>query len=117
MLVLTLQVATGLVSDDEIANVGPLSFWVAGRWVSWATSWHKDWGQSLVMSLVILHLLALVWYRFKKKVSLVPAMLHGDKSLPEPVTPSKDHVAQRLVAMVLLMLCALPVYFLVTIQP
>jgi cytochrome b len=117
MLVLTLQVATGLVSDDEIANVGPLSFLVSGRWVSWATSWHKDWGQSLVMALVILHLSALVWYRFKKKISLVPAMLHGDKSLPEPVTASKDQVAQRLLAFVLLILSALAVYFLVSIRP
>jgi len=117
MLVLTLQVATGLVSDDEIANVGPLSFLVSGRWVSWATSWHKDWGQSLVMALVMLHLSALAWYRFKKKISLVPAMLHGDKSLPELVKASKDHVAQRLLAFVLLILSALAVYFLVTMRP
>jgi cytochrome b len=117
MLVLTLQVATGLVSDDEIANVGPLSFLVSGRWVSWATSWHKDWGQSLVMALVILHLSAVAWYHFKKKIFLVPAMLHGDKSLPEPVTPSKDQVAQRLLALVLLILSALAVYFLVTMRP
>jgi len=117
MLFLTLQVATGLISDDEIANVGPLSFGVPGRWVSWATAWHKDWGQSLVMTLVLLHLSALVWYRFKKKVSLVPAMLHGDKSLPEPVTASKDQAAQWLLAFVLLLLSALAVYFLVTLQP
>jgi len=117
MLVLTLQVATGLISDDEIANVGPLSFLVSGRWVSWATSWHKDWGQSLVMALVILHLSAVAWYHFRKKVSLVPAMLHGDKSLPEPVTPSEDHVAQRLLALVLLIMSASAVYFLVSLRP
>ena len=117
MLVLSLQVITGLVSDDEIANVGPLSFLVAGRWVSWATSWHKDWGQTMVLTLVILHLSALVWYRFKKNISLVPAMLHGDKLLPEPITASQDHFAPRLLALVLLLLSALAVYFLVTIQP
>jgi hypothetical protein len=69
------------------------------------------------MTLVLLHLSALVWYRFKKKVSLVPAMLHGDKSLPEPVTASKDQAAQWLLAFVLLLLSALAVYFLVTLQP
>jgi hypothetical protein len=57
------------------------------------------------------------WYRFKKKISLVPAMLHGDKSLPEPVTASKDQVPQRLLAFVLLILSALAVYFLVSIRP
>jgi hypothetical protein len=44
-------------------------------------------------------------------------MLHGDKSLPEPVTASKDQVAQRLLAFVLLVLSALAVYFLVSIRP
>jgi hypothetical protein len=44
-------------------------------------------------------------------------MLHGDKSLPEPVTPSKDQVAQRLLALVLLILSALAVYFLVSMRP
>jgi cytochrome b len=117
LMALVLQVATGLVSDDEIANVGPLSFLVPGKWVSLATSWHKDWGQSIVLLLVILHVSALVWYRFKKNISLVPAMLHGDKSLPETVTASQDYFAQRVLAFVLLFLSALAVYFLVTIQP
>jgi hypothetical protein len=44
-------------------------------------------------------------------------MLHGDKSLPEPVKASKDHVAQRLFSFVLLILSALAVYFLVTMRP
>jgi cytochrome b len=115
LLTLTLQVATGLISDDEIANVGPLSFGVTVRWVSWATAWHKDWGQSLVMTLVLLHLSALVWYHFKKKVSLVPAMLHGDKSLPHAVPASRDQFRHRLLAVLVLGLAALAVYGLLSL--
>lgn len=117
LFMLALQVTSGLISDDEISNTGPLSFLVPGRWVSWATSWHKDWGQSLIVLLVALHLAALIWYRFKKKVSLVPAMVHGDKSLPQLVTPSRDEAPQRLLALVVFLLSALAVYGLVSIAP
>jgi len=117
LFMLALQVATGLISDDEISNTGPLSFWVPGRWVSWATSWHKDWGQSLIVLLLVLHLGALIWYRVKKKLSLVPAMLHGDKSLPQAATPSRDQAPQRLLALVVFLLSALAVYGLVSITP
>lgn len=115
--ILALQVATGLVSDDEISNTGPLSFLVPGRWVSWATSWHKDWGQSLIVVLVALHLAALLWYRFRKKLSLVPAMVHGDKTLPEAAPPSRDQAAQRLLALVVFALSAAAVYGVVSITP
>ena len=117
LLVLAFQVASGLISDDEIANTGPLSFLVPGRWVSWATTWHKDWGQSIIVLLVALHLGALAWYHFKKKRALVPAMVHGDKLLPEGVTPSRDQAFQRLLALGVLLLCALAVDLLVSISP
>ncbi len=117
LFMLALQVTSGLISDDEIANAGPLSFWVPGRWVSWATSWHKDWGQSLIVLLVALHLAALIWYRFKKKRSLVPAMVHGDKSVSHAATPSRDEPAQRLMALVVFLLSAGAVYGLVSIAP
>jgi cytochrome b len=114
---LGLQVGTGLISDDEISNVGPLSFLVPGRWVSWATTWHKDWGQVIVVVLIALHLSALAWYHFKKKLSLVPAMVHGDKTLTQAVTPSRDDALARCLALGLFLLSALGVYLLVSIRP
>lgn len=117
LLFLTLQVSTGLFSDDEISNVGPLSFLAPGRWVNWATSWHKNWGQSVVVALVVLHGLALAWYRYKKNIALVPSMVHGNKTMPEFVTPSQDHAAQRWLALVLFLCSALAVYGLVSLGP
>lgn len=98
---LALQVASGLVSDDEIANSGPLSPLVSGAWVSWATLWHKQWGKLILILLVLTHGLALVWYRWRKQQSLVPAMWHGNKRLPKPVPPSRDTLGSRLLALVL----------------
>lgn len=117
LLLLVFQVATGLVSDDEIANAGPLTALVSGSWVSWATSWHKFWGKWVVMLLVALHLLALIWYRYKKRQALVPAMLHGHKTLSVAVTETQDRMAQRLLALVLLTLSSLAVWGLVSWGP
>lgn len=110
---LLLQVSTGLVSDDEIANAGPLSALVSGATVSAATAWHKGIGKLVLLGLVLLHVTAIVWYRVRRSQALVPAMLHGDKALPQAVTPSADGTRQRLLAALLLLLCAMAVRWLV----
>lgn len=111
---LFLQVSTGLLSDDEIAHAGPLTALVSGQWVASSTAWHKNWGKLIIVLLVVTHLLALLWYRFKKHQSLVPAMVHGDKSLQEPAPHSKDHALSRLLALLSLTLAAVAVAVLLS---
>ena len=110
---LLMQVGTGLVSDDEIANAGPLSALVSGNTVSLATAWHKGPGKLVLLALVLVHVGAIVWYRVRRQQSLVPAMVHGDKSLPEATPASHDSMGTRLLALVLLLGCALAVRWLV----
>lgn len=112
---LLLQVGTGLVSDDEISNMGPLSTLVSGTVVTWASSWHKNVGKFLLIALIAMHLLALAWYRFRKHPPLVPAMLHGNKTLPEPVPESADNGKSRLLALVLLASATLTVAAVVSL--
>jgi cytochrome b len=95
LLVLLLQVGSGLISDDEIAFMGPLVRWVPGAWVSQATEYHKHIGQYLLYGLVALHLLALVAYRVLKKQNLVAAMVHGDKTVDGAVRASSDRAGTR----------------------
>lgn len=102
--VLLLQVATGLLSDDEIAFFGPLARFVDGNTVSQATSFHKDIGQWLVIALVGLHLVAIVVYQFVKRHNLVGPMVHGDKALATAGPSSRDGVSQRALALVLALL-------------
>lgn len=111
---LLFQVSTGLISDDEIANAGPLTALVSGSWVSWASAWHKNWGKLIIVLLVVTHLLALLWHRFKQHPPLLPAMLHGDKSLPEPVPASEDQLRHRLVALLVLGFAVMVVYGLIS---
>ena len=104
--VVGLQVATGLVADDEIANIGPLNRFVSGDTVSQATGWHKEYGQWLIIALVVLHVAAIVYYLVRKKLNLVRPMVVGDKSLPAGTPASADGLPQRLTAAVLLAVCA-----------
>ena len=108
---LSLQVATGLVSDDEISNTGPLSSLVSAHVASLATSWHKHWGKLTLIALVMSHLAAIAWYRWRHHQRLVSAMLHGDKQLDQPVAPSQDHARNRTWgAIVMLLSIALVAY-------
>ncbi len=112
---LALQVATGLVSDDEIANAGPLSSLASSAMVSTATAWHKGLGKGLLILLVLSHVAALAWYQLRKHQALLPAMLHGDKSLPVAVPASRDGWLACLKAAVVLSLCVLAVRWVIAL--
>ncbi len=87
-----LQAGTGLFSDDEIANAGPLSPLLTGAWVSALTAWHKNMGKALLIALVALHVLAIAWYRWRQRQDLLTPMLRGDKVLPAEAPASRDGV-------------------------
>lgn len=102
LTVLVAQVTTGLLSDDEIAFAGPLTRFVSNAVVGQATGYHKEIGQYLVIGLVVLHLLAIVFYSVVRRQRLVGPMLHGDKELAIRAAPSRDDWASRVLAGVLL---------------
>jgi cytochrome b len=105
LAVIGLQVGSGLVADDEIANVGPLNRYVSGALAAWMTGWHKSWGQWLLIALVALHLGAIAYHRFVRGRGLVVPMISGDKRLPPGVPASLDGRPQSLLALVLAALC------------
>ena len=104
--IVAVQIATGLVADDEIANIGPLNRFVESALASSATGWHKEWGQWLLLALVALHVAAIVFYRLKHRKDLVRPMIVGDKPLPANTPASADGPPQRLLAAVLALACA-----------
>lgn len=109
MLVLLLgQAVTGLMSDDEIAFFGPLVSRVSGDTVALATGWHTEWGQYLVLAVVALHLLAVAFYAWVRRQAVVRAMLTGDQQVPLGLAaaPARDGVGQRVLALLLVALCA-----------
>jgi cytochrome b len=113
LAVLAVQVGTGLVGDDEIANVGPLNVFVSTDTGLAATSWHRSWGQWLLLGLVGLHLCAIAFYTWRGQ-GLVAAMVGGDKDLPPDTPASADDGRTRALALALLAVCALGVWAVVS---
>ncbi len=99
---LVVQVATGLVADDEIATRGPLNGLVSENTAKQASSWHADIGQWILIVLIVLHVAAIVFYKLRKGKSLVLPMIVGDKELPAGTPASADGWRQRLLALALL---------------
>lgn len=106
IVILALQVGTGLFADDEISNTGPLIKFVSGATSALFTQWHTNFGQWLILALVALHVAAILFYLLKKKHNLVRPMVTGDKPLPPHVPASADTTGSRWLAAALMALCA-----------
>jgi len=104
------QVGSGLFADDEIANVGPLNRFVSGRTAQLLTSWHKEVGESVLIALLVLHVAAVLFYRWVRRKDLLISMITGDKPLPAATPSSADGGPQRVGALVLALLAAAAVY-------
>lgn len=117
LAMLAAQVASGLVSDDEIAFAGPLTTLVSGDTVSAATQYHKGWGKALLLGLVGLHIAAIVYHQRVRHQPLVQAMLTGEQptDLPSAVPASQDGLPQRLRALALAALAVALVTWVVSL--
>ncbi len=113
--ILLLQVASGLFSDDEISNQGPLTKFVSAARISTATWYHKEVGSNIVIALIVLHIAAIFYYLYKKKDNLIQPMLQGDKLLTIEAPASRDDAASRAVAAVVFALCAALVWWIVSL--
>ena len=109
------QVGTGLLSDDDVAFAGPLTRFVSNATVNLATNYHKNIGKWLLLTLVVLHIAAIVFY-LRRKHNLVNAMLHGDKHLVAPAPASRDDSTSRIAALLLLGVCAAAVFWVSTLD-
>ena len=113
---LILQVATGLISDDEISTAGPLTHLVSNAAVSLGSQYHTQLGKWILLALVLLHVAAII-YHARRRQGLLAAMLHGDKQLPVPAEAARDDARIRMTAFLLLCLCAAAVFWLSGLAP
>lgn len=107
--IISLQVATGLISDDEILLQGPLAKYVSGEMSYQATTYHGI-NAKLIIGLIVLHLAAIAFYRFIKKDDIVKPMVTGQKEVAEDYAekaPSLDEKKPILAAMAILVAVAI----------
>jgi cytochrome b len=115
LLVLGVQVASGLFSDDEIATQGPLAVKVSNAMVSRMSALHA-WNEWAIVALVALHVAAIAFYRFAWRVRLLPPMIHGRMEVEDTgiAAPRMRHGG---VALALFLMASAAVYYLVVIYP
>jgi cytochrome b len=119
LLVVGIQASTGLFTDDDIAFQGPLAKYVPNATVSLLGSIHAL-NSNILFGLIGLHLLAIAYYQWIKRESILMPMIQGDKDVDVerdsnglPATAliaSKDGALQRLTALV--SLCAIALLLL-----
>jgi cytochrome b len=123
LLVLSVQVLTGLFVDDEITFQGPLAKYVSNSLVSILSEIHEG-NQVVIYVLITIHIAAIIYYKKFKGEDLITPMIRGDKEidpseeanyLPSDLgRASKDGALQRGIALVLLSLIAVVVGYLIT---
>jgi len=80
ILLIGLQAGAGLFATDDIMTDGPLKYLVSDAVSSKLTTLHR-YGENVLMALIILHLLAVLFYVVFKKDNLVKAMVTGRKKV------------------------------------
>ena len=105
------QIATGMLSDDEIAFAGPLTRFVSNSTVSLASNYHSAIGKWILLVLVLLHLAAIAVYQ-RRQHGLIAAMVLGDKTLRSPAPGSRDDAVSRMAALAVFVICAAGVYWI-----
>ena len=78
---LGVQAGTGLFSNDDVADQGPLAHLVSKRTSDWLSGIHS-WNFYVLLGLIALHLAAIAAYAVVKKQDLVRAIVTGKKRLP-----------------------------------
>lgn len=116
LLFLLAQVATGLVSDDEVSASGPLVRFVSSATVGLASTWHAAVGAWVVVALVLLHVAAVVFYVAVRGQQLVRPIISGDKLLAHEAPASRDGAGPRLLALVLFALCGAFAFWISTLR-
>lgn len=107
---LSLQAITGLFASDDIAFEGPLSKYVSSDWVELLTSFHRL-DESVLITLIMLHIGAILYYRWIKRVNLVKPMMTGDKEWAEKIPVARDDFLLRLFALVIYIAIASMLYY------
>lgn len=113
MLVLLLvQVGTGLFANDDISTEGPLYGWVSKGTSDWLTSIHK-FNFNLLLLVIAVHIAAALFYLFVKRENLIHPMLSGIKHLPAGSFGTPPRIASAWLGLAALAVAVVAVWLLV----
>jgi cytochrome b len=117
LCVLLFQVVSGLFADDDILLRGPYASMVGSEWSSLLTKLHK-WNSDVILVLIAIHILAILFYTYVKKESLIKPMITGLKNIKSPIggnlqAKMAENSRPAWLSWILLIIIATVVYFIV----
>jgi cytochrome b len=113
LLVLLTQAGLGLFSSDDY-YFGPLSGLVDTSTMGWLSQLHSL-NSNVVFGIISLHITAIAYYKFRKNQGLTKTMITGRRSLlGSGVHEQTMRPGQNLIAVIVLIMCILTVYWLAT---
>lgn len=117
LLVIMVQLGTGLFANDQIYSEGPLSDYVSERTQDLLTYIHEI-NFYVLLGLIGLHLAAIAFYQFKKHEPLVRAMITGQRELKADETVQNPSLRfAGLIAFVIALVLAVGAWYLISAQP
>jgi len=114
LAVMLSQAISGLFMTDDIFSDGPY-YNVFSNAIDDAMNYVHHNAVTLMYGLIVLHLIAIIWYSVKKKQGLLPAMLHGNKVSSEDI--KHKVVTPWLRFLMVALIVAAAVYLLVEVLP
>ena len=105
LALLALQAATGLFSNDESSNEGPLASKVSDAMVDRMSTIHS-WNRWVILAAVAIHVIAVSVYQWRLRMDVVGPMIHGSSKASENV-----------LALTIAAIAAAAVYWLVAVYP
>ena len=112
LLILFIQVVTGLFANDDILTEGPLYVWVSKETSNMLT-WVHLINRFVLVALIAIHIFAVFFYFFFKRENLIRPMITGMKCRHAEVD---NPAASNLLAAAIFGLAILVVYLLVHLR-
>jgi cytochrome b len=114
LISILVQAVSGLFADDEIMTTGPLWKYVSEDTASLANVIHET-NALVLLTLICIHLAAILFYLLRKKENLIKPMFTGSKQLSESAVESLRPFQGTLRALIVLAICAVATWVVVSL--
>jgi cytochrome b len=104
LALLMAQASTGLFANDDVSSVGPLFGWVSNSLSNTLTKFHHIFF-NMLEALIVLHILVIAYYGYRKKENLLTPMVTGRK--PATIAKESDEIQGSQIVLALAMVAAL----------
>ena len=113
LISLLVQAVSGLFADDDILTTGPLNKYVSGDTAGVFNVVHET-NAVVLLTLICIHLAAILFYLLRKKENLVKPMFTGSKDVTNTSLKDLRPLEGTLRALVILAVCAIATWVVVT---